>query len=518
MDSRMREDDIIREFCNDLARVRPYAIICLMQEENGQDKLKNGQPGNEVVLVWAILITVFIGSLWLVFGLYLTPLIIIILFVGVVFAFRYTYFSFYLALFLLPFLGITVSFPTASLRLGQRAFGGSIDLYLGEVILLFVLAAWAMKIFVLWYERRDKKWRPRLPLLKPYLTLAAAHFVSIFSPYKPDAVLALKFVVRPVIFCYLAFIALPVNLIRSRRRLRAVLMIMMVVGCAAALNGLVSLGSIDVLGSWVWRARPMALFGVNPIGENHNVLAELLLATGPMTLALGALVKKVRNRRVLYGLAALQTLVALLTLARTAWLVFLAQLIFMFATEWRHTVKKYLAELVLAIILLSPLAWFQLQFSFSPTAQSSNSTRWMLTDIAYQSFLEHPIMGSGAGTFMNRVGNAFIFFQEFGNPLDAHGFIQKLMVETGLLGLLAYAFLLWRGAVLARKKLHALTDHARLAGYALVAAAGGAICYQFLNTAYWTAHMWLPVGIMLAGLEVLRAPENQEVQVLSAQS
>lgn len=483
-----------------------------MEEKNGRIEPKYR---HNLVLGWSIFLILFIGSLLLIFGLNITPFFVIGAILGLILAYRYTYFCFYLAIFLLPFLGVTVSIPTGSLAIGERAFGGTIDLFLGEVIILFVLGAWALKIFFLWYKRRDKGWQPKLPLLKSYAGLILAHLVSVFSPYRPDPVLVLKFVMRPVVFCYLAFIALPANLIRSVRRLKAVLGIMMVVGTIAAVNGLVSLALVESPGSIIRRAQPIALFGTNPIGDNHNVLAELLLATGPLTLALGAIAKKQSTRRVLFALAAIQTLVALLTFARTAWLVFFAQIVFLLATEWREAVKKHLAAVFALAMLLLPLGLLQLQFSFSDTAQSSNSTRWMLTDIAYQSFLQYPWIGSGAGTFLWQVGSARIFYQEFGDPLDAHGFIQKLAVETGLVGLLAYAVFVIALILWARPRLAELKGSARLAGFGLVTAAGGAVCYQFLNTAYWSAHMWLPIGIMVAGLMVLQFKENEKEPILS---
>jgi O-antigen ligase len=483
-----------------------------MEEKSGQIEPKYRR---RVLFGWAVFLMLFVGSLLLGFGLNLTPFLVVGIILGLIFAYRYTYFCFYLALFLLPFLGVTVSIPTGDLLIGERAFGGTIDLFLGEMVLLFVLGAWALKIFFLWYKRRDKGWQPKLPLLKTYAGLILAHLVSVFSPYGPDPVLVLKFVLRPVVFCYLAFVALPVNLIRSVRRLKTALGIMAVVGTIAAANGLVSLALVESPGSIVRRAQPIALFGTNPIGDNHNVLAELLLAAGPMTLALGAISKKQSTRRVLYALAATQTLVALLTFARTAWLVFFAQIIFLMATEWRAAVKKHLAAIFALAILLVPLGMLQLQFSFSQTAQSSNSTRWMLTDIAYQSFLQYPWIGSGAGTFIWQVGSARIFYQEFGDPLDAHGFIQKLAVETGLVGLLAYGIFLVGLILWARPRLAELKGNARLAGFGLVTSAGGAICYQFLNTAYWSAHMWLPVGLMVAGLLVLKTRENESEAIFS---
>lgn len=457
----------------------------------------------------------FIGSLLVAFGFPVGPLALAMAVFGLLFCYRYTYFSFYVGLFCAMLLGVTLSLSTGQLLVGQRAFGGSIDIFLGDAILSFVLAAWAIKVLLLWYKRRDTNWRPVLPLAMPFALLAAAHAISAFSSYGPDPVLVFKFVLRPVIFCYVAFVALPANLIRSKRRLKAVLGVLVFVGMVAAVNGLVSMVGIEAVGSAVHRAHPIAIFGINPLGDNHNLLAELLLITAPAALALGALSKSPKARRLLYGAAGLQSLVALLTFARSAWIVLALQITLMSATVWRHALRKHLTEIAAAIIIMLPLAVYQLKFSFSNVAQSSNSTRLMLTEIAWYSFLEHPIIGGGANTFVWRVGNARVFAQEFGEALDAHGFVQKLMTETGMLGLAAYAYVLYSAARQAAASIRGLAPQLRLPACSLAAAAAGAVVYQFFNTAYWTAHLWLPIGLLFAGLAALAKPslENADEEL-----
>lgn len=470
------------------------------------------QSNNWRILTWGIFLILFLGSLLVAFGFPIGPITLAAAVLGLVFCYRYTYFSFYVGILLVMLLGITVSLSTGDLAIGQRAFGGSIDIFFGEIILWFVLVVWAVKVLLLWYKRRDTNWRPVLPLLAPFAALAAAHAISAFSSYGPDPVLVFKFVLRPVIFCYVAYIALPVNLIRSKRRLRAILGILTFVGLVAAANGLLSMASVEAVGSFVRRAHPIAIFGINPLGDNHNLLAELLLITAPASLALGALSKFPKARRFLYGAAALQALVALLTFARTAWIVFVLQLLCLSVTVWRHALRKHLTDLAAVILIMMPLVIYQIKFSFSNVAQNSNSARWMLTEIAWYSFLEHPLIGGGANTFIWRVGNARVFAQEFGDSLDAHGFAQKLMTETGSLGMLAYAYLLFSGVRHAIRGLRGLDEAVRLPAYSLAVAAGGAVIYQFFNTAYWTAHLWLPMGLLFAGLSVLSKSSGEAQQ------
>ncbi len=454
------------------------------------------------VLSWGLFLLLFIGTILVVFGFPFGPIAITIAIILPVFAFRATYTTFYLSIFFSLFLGLTVSLDTGALQIGERAFGGSIDIFLGDVLLLALMAAWGVKVILLWFKRRDINWRPVLPIWKSYAVLALAHLVTIFSSYGPDPILVGKFVLRPVIFCYVAFIALPANLIRSERRLKAVFGVLTLVGVLAALNAYTSLLEIEPYAWAVRRAHPTPILGINPIGDNHNLLAELLMFTAPVTLALSYLTKKAKMRTFLIAASGAQVLAGLLTFARSAWIVLALQVGFLFLTIWRPLVKKYLSYLILLGIIMAPLALYQLQFSFSPTAQSSNSTRWMLTEIAWTAFLEHPIIGSGAGTYIWRVGNARVFLMEFGAPLDAHGFVTKLIAEVGLFGLLAYFTVIIMAARYAYIRMQKLNGKALIVCYLLSASAFGAVVYQMFNTAYWTSHLWLPIGLLLAASEM----------------
>lgn len=421
------------------------------------------------------------------------------------FALRYTYTALYLGIALSVFTGITVSIPTGALRVGDRAFGGSIDVSLAEVVMLFVLAAWASKMVLFWWKRRDRQWMPRLPLLPSYALMFLAHIASLFSPLQPDPFLVFKYAFRPVLFNYVAFVAAPVNLIRSRRRLVTALLIMACVGAFAALNGFISIFFAHPSGAFFGRAHPMSIFGVSALGENHNELAEILVWTTLASLAVSQLVKSEHLRRVLNGAAAFQFFIGLLTFTRSAWIIFILQGLFLSLTIWRESVKRHARILCIIGVLALPLVGAMLAYTVSESASSSNSTRLMLSQIAFELFRSSPFLGAGAGTYVDRVGSTRIFLLEYGDPLDSHGFLQKLGAETGLLGLVALAmvYLQFFRLVMHRSRQIA-SDRARRAFLLLSVGAASAFMYQLFNTDYWTAKMWLPVGLALAASAVLK--------------
>ncbi len=435
-------------------------------------------------------------------GFSAVPILILAVIVAVAWAFRSIYISFYLGIFLIPFLGIIISIPTGNIAFGQRAFGGSIDVSLAEVVFFCVLIAWALRMLFFWWRRRDQNWRPHFPLLWAYLPLIVAHALSVFSPLEPDPYPVLKFALRPVAFDYFAFIALPINLIKSRRRLRAALGAFAAVGVFAAANGLLAM--FFPQSGFLGRARPMDIFGVAVLGGNYNVLAELLVATAPATLALAYLVHSARFRRLLTGAAVFQCMIGLFTFTRTAWIVFILEAIFLGWTIWRDRLHAYASALIIGLIVLLPFGIGMVAYSFSSMAKSSDSTRLMLSQIALQVFESSPIVGGGAGTFINRIGSTQVFLIEYGAPLDSHGFLQKIAAETGLLGLGALIIFIFLTFQFVRTRLRWIHRRAsREVILLLITGTGGVFVYELFNTSYWTGKMWLPLGLLIAAIGVL---------------
>lgn len=462
------------------------------------------EHGNIATLSWGLFLLLALFAVFVAAGLPLEPILLLGFVLALAFSFRYIYLAMLLGIAFMPFLGVMVSIPTGALSLGERAFGGSIDISLGECILFLVGIAWGCKLLVQWWRRRDKSWQPRLPLVQTYILVFFAHLISAFSPLDPDPVLVAKYAIRPVLFDYLAFILLPVNLLRSKRRYIAALGTLVGVGVFAALDGFVSIFFPANPGDVIGRVHPLALFGIDALGENYNELADFLVFTVPFTLALAGLVKQPRTRRLLHAAAAFQFFIGLLTFTRTIWIAFALEAVFLCATVWRDAVKRHLSKLFLLGVLLLPLAIGMAAYSVSQTAQSSNSTRLMLTEIALELYASSPWIGAGAGTFLDRVGSTRVFLIEYGDPLDSHGFIQKLLAETGTVGILAMACLICQLAWILWKAKADIHGEMQRVYALLIAGAFGAFIYQCFNTDYWTGKLWLPVGFLLAGLNLLR--------------
>ncbi len=456
---------------------------------------------------WGLFLLLLVGTSFVVFDSATIIIFLLSAIVILLLSWRLPYGVFYAFLLAAPLIGWMVSISTGTLQVGERAFGGSIDLPMSDIVALAALAAWAFRILFLWKGRNNHEWRPWLPLSIAYGAVVGAHFLSAFSLAQPDLVTVVKYTIRPVLFSYVTCVALVVNFLRSRKRFLVSFGLFALSGTFFALDGF---RSLFVGGGILHRARPLPIFGVYPLGSNHNVLAEWLVFTVPIAFVLAFLTRSVRVRRWSFVLAGFMTFVALLTFARSAWIALAVEIIFLGCTISRPWIRTHRRELFFGIVLFLPLLFYMMIFSSQSEVQSSTNTRTMLTDIAFQLFRGNPFLGVGAGTFVDRVAHTWLFVYEFGAALDSHGLIQKIAAETGLVGLGAFAFLLGSLFYYLRRAWRALRRQgADFQAYAcLCAAVLGAFAYQVFNTTYWSPKLWLPVGIALAAARLFILQEK----------
>lgn len=398
-------------------------------------------------------------------------------------------------------LGIQIVVSTGYYRIGERTFGTTLELAIGEVMALALVAAWALRVLLLWRGRHDRHWEPWLPLALPFLGLMVAHLLSIFGPGQPPPTGVFNYVVRYQLFMYLSCIAMVVNFVRSKKRLRQVLVAMALLGTFFAIDGLRNMIVIGPGGVSIRQAQPMPILEVNPLGGNQHSLAETLIVGMGCALAFAALASPTSNRRKLALWAAgLMFVTAILTFSRTAWIVLALEALLLGFTVFREDVKRYRRELSYVLYAAIPIVIAMLVYSSSRGAIGSLDARSALTGIAWTFFQGSPWVGVGAGTFVARVTGTYAFVADYGVPLDSHGILQKVGAEAGFFGLAALAWVVvaaTRLGFVALKKIPSSRPE-YLAYSILAVTAGASFLYQLTSTSYWTPRLWVPIGLMLA--------------------
>jgi hypothetical protein len=361
--------------------------------------------------------------------------------------------------------------------------------------------------------------RPFILLRKTILLYAgfiAVAVVSAGGAFDNNVGLSFKFVARPIIFVFLLYVLLPLVLVNTKALLERVLKIWVVVGVLIALFGLSSL--IVVPQSEWWQVTPYGINNLAPLGYNHNLIAEVLIPIIPLAgwLAFEAYRRKELRTMWFYlsGMG-LMAVAELLTLSRAGWISFGLQSLlaaYLFRPYAKKAWEAY-GQYISALLALFGFALigYMAFFLKSSIVSSSNFARLVTTQIAEFYFLRSPIIGNGPGMYIPIFANTREYVTEFGDALESHGFLQKILVEEGALGLLLFmgtlVSVLWR-----------LVKGSRQVGIGgellsvMLVMVTGAIVFQLFNTSYFTSVMWMPIGVALAAW-VLYAHHEGEVSV-----
>jgi hypothetical protein len=358
----------------------------------------------------------------------------------------------------------------------------------------------AIGALIISYFTGKINWR-RLPRAYWYIFGAYIFYIflagiSALGAFDHEVLASLRFLVRAEVFVFLAYLAYPIAMIDSEAKMKKISRVMFGVSVFAAFFGIVSviINYFSSVSLAVWRITPISFWGFAPFGSNHNLLAEALIATFPF-----ALWPALRSRtRYMQVFAFVIALVALLTLSRAAWLAFgvisvLAIYEFRFSLRDYYLSRRRDANLIIAIVALVVGLYMVYFLATSSVVSSSNFARFEVTKISLFYVAHAPILGHGPGMFMPILIDTAVYGLEFGDPLESHGFVQKILVENGLLGLLSIlVFIYLSFRAVRRDNFHNWYLSAARAS------AAGIVVFELFNTSYFTSVMFLPLGLMLA--------------------
>lgn len=408
-------------------------------------------------------------------------------------------------------IGWVVSLDTGEYRIGEQVLHVYAEISVGELLALSLIAAWAIRLLSYWKGRKDLNWKPWFPLAVPFALLFAAELLSMFSPAEPQKIEVIKHAVRYVGFIYLSCIVLVANFVKSKKRLKPVLAALGMNGVLFAVGGLVTI--LFPNGSFgIGRAMPLNILGVNALGGNMHSLAEtLIIAMGAM-LALGSITKSEEQKEWIKISVGLMFVVTLLTFSRTAWITLGFAFVVLCSTVWRTWWNQHRSSIIGVGILLSPLALLMLIYTLSSGAMSSVDSRNTIAAIGFQAFKDSPWLGVGAGGYLQLVANSRAFFVQFGMAFDAHGIIQKIAGELGIIGLAALSSVLYASSSLARQTYRSLSHgrNEREAFTYLAVLAASMFLFECFSTTFWSPRLWLPLGLMVAASRIFQEFEREK--------
>ena len=370
-----------------------------------------------------------------------------------------------------------------------------IDLLSSIVLLAFILK----QAYLLLFKRNDFKLK--FPLFTVFILFFGSVVISSLSSNVVND--SFWYSIRWILFFYLAYIVLPFNIINSKKILKNVLICFALSGLVVVLMGAASLYFQDWQNDFI-RIKPLSIAGIFPLGDNQNLLAEVIIVSLFFTLALKYWLKNKLAGKIINLIIILSGLALIGTFSRAALIVLSLQII-VYLIYRKGLFKKILLPGLLLILMLSPIFYymFKLQSQYS-IGVSSTENRMMLTQISWQGFFEKPWFGQGTGNFINLVADNTRFTAKYGAPLDSHGVAQKILAENGLLGVLTFVifafniiYIFWQAIKNYKQEINLLLP--------LVIGSLGIFMFEFFNTSYYKGKLWLPIAVTLAAISLIKS-------------
>jgi len=451
------------------------------------DLFKNKNFWLIIILASLIVILFSFTNTWSYY--YLIGLIFIIL---VLIFIKYTEFGLYLIAFLYPFTYLEFVYT-------------DINVPYVDFVALILFFAWLIKALYLHFKNKKTLNLKNFPGWFFMLLFISACVLSLLNVDSELLSFSIKYILRPIIFFYLMYVILPFNIIDNFKKFYNTLKVMFVLGIGLSLMGIWSLiFPPSELG--LRRAVPISIFGIYPLGTNHNLLAEIFVCLIPIAFILFWQEKDVFLKNIYLIGALLMTAINLLTLSRAGWLALIVDLLILVILKYRVSgLKKYFATYLpyLILILIVPILYLMYQLINSTVVLSSNLNRLKLIDVALTLYKENPLLGTGIGTFTSSLAQFRWYIMEYGEVLDAHSFLFKTLAETGFLGAFTFcALLLYVLYVLfkAYNKVKDTNTSWLILGMLLTVL--GVMVFELFGTGYFLAKLWLPIGLALASIKI----------------
>jgi O-antigen ligase len=451
------------------------------------DLFKNKNFWLALILVCLITISFSLTKTWSFY--YLIGLIFILL---ILIFIKYTEIGLYLIAFLYPFTYLEFVY-------------NDINVPYVDLVVLILFFAWLIKALYLHFTNKKRLNLKNFPGWFFMLLFVSACTLSLLNVDSELLSFSIKYILRPIIFFYLMYVVLPFNIIDNFKKFYNTLKVVFVLGMGLSLMGIWSL-IFPPTELGLRSAVPISIFGIYPLGTNHNLLAEIFVGLIPLAFILFWQEKDILLKNIYLIGALLMTVVNLLTLSRAGWLALTVDLLVLIILKYKFSgIRKFFTTYLpyLILILLVPIFYLMYKLITSTVVISSNLYRLKLMDVALTLFKEKPLLGTGIGTFTTVLAQFRWYIIEYGEVLDAHSFLFKTLAETGFLGAFTFcALLLYVLYVLFRayNKVKDTSTSWLILGMLLTVL--GVIVFELFGTGYYLAKLWLPIGLALASIKL----------------
>ncbi|MEW9121225.1 MAG: O-antigen ligase family protein [Thermotaleaceae bacterium] len=259
-----------------------------------------------------------------------------------------------------------------------------------------------------------------------------------------------------VILQYILWYFVAINIIKEPVAVKKILLILIVIGLILSLHGIYQyIIGVEIPTTWYdskhetsMRTRVFSIIG------SPNILGSLLVLILPITLSF-VLNERGWLRKLLYlGAMGAMVLCLVFTFSRGAWLAFaLSAVIYTLLKDKRLAIPMVLGGILLLVLV--PQIGDRIAYMLSPeymlsSARGGRIARWTA---ALEAVKTSPLFGVGLG----RYGGA-VAMRNIPGSFYTDNFYLKTMAEMGIVGVTAFLYLLYRGAIESLRAIRKLKD------------------------------------------------------------
>ena len=320
--------------------------------------------------------------------------------------------------------------------------------------------------------------RAPLPGVSGYALMLLAAALSMQVAISPAD--SLHHLLRKPLFFYVAY---GFGLVWLVKRTPATVLWGAMIAWALSTAGLSLLTSVSriLAGDALWFAR---ISGLTP---NHKTLAVGLSTALPLLIG-----RRDRAPGRPIDLAVLFSLSAiLLSASKTAWIIAVFSMAWFLPRSRPLSVRPRF--ILPALTLAVALAYYAPVLLGSRAMLDAARSRHSLNERAWSMLTAHPIIGSGTG--MNVLVEQVTFPHYRVNGVDAHGVIQKVGSETGLLGLIGYGWFSLSCLGTVRRRWEDSGGDFSGTGYGTVGCIAALQVSLLLSTETFSQTWWIPFAV-----------------------
>lgn len=468
------------------------------------DKLEIYKPKHRILFFTSIIIAALLS----VSFIFINPIIAIL--IPIVSIMSYIVYKnpingLYGMIFLIPWFGLSVSVFNYNLLI--------IDLY----SLFFLIVVSFKFLFTFLFDRKEFE-KIKFPLIKSFGLFVIASLLSIIN--SRNVFFSVEYLIRFVTFCYLAFIVLPVNVLKDKKQLKNVMFTLLLTSLIAFAIQFIYVFKEGFSVNFRGFISSVKIGDFYPFAFNHNVLAEVY-TLGFFAAIYMSYVEENKYWKFLYFVSVTALFLAnIFILSRASFLAVLvgASCIFIIAPFVKNnkSFKKCLFEISFRAVILIILAVVGLGFFTNlisgeneEEVDSSNGARYEMSVSATNMFKMHPLFGNGLANYKMLLGEDENYMEQYYVALDSHGVIQKIMAEQGLFGIITFMsfiislFVMYFKSI---KEIKVYEDRVKVTiAFSLFVAA---LFMELFNTTYYTHRFWLPMGIYISSVMIFK--ENKK--------